>query len=154
MKTLDPLDHIRAHPEMYLPGGQPDPSDFASRLAGDAMTLGASRTLAIHSGAWWAVAADVDWLASHSLPIHDLFRQTVPFPESGPNSMRSEVLLGAFAQDIVTWSGGTPEVLKGRMPIEWPLIQVQHDPAYRRVVAFQLEPALAKNTLVKNLATH
>jgi hypothetical protein len=141
MPTPDPLAHVRANPDLYLPGGRAEPSDFATRLAGDALTLGANRTLAVRHGDWWAVAADIDWLTAAPVAIHDLFARIVPFPQSGPNAMRSEVLLGAYADHVITWSGPTSTLVKGSAADIHPLRTSFDDPSWRRVIAFRIEAA-------------
>lgn len=141
MRTLDPLDHIRRNPGMYLPGGNVDPSHLASRLSYDALTLGATRTLVVHRDAWWTVAADRDWLADGSRVLEDLFQNVVPFPEAGVNAMRSEVLLGAFADEILTWDRQIAMVLKGVVPNP-PAVQslLGDTDQWARTIAFRLEP--------------
>ncbi|HEY7116786.1 MAG TPA: hypothetical protein VH475_09380 [Tepidisphaeraceae bacterium] len=149
MPVADALTHLRAHPEFYLPGGRLEPSDFATRLAGDALALGATRTLAVHHHDWWAVAADTDWLvAIPQVAPRELFQRIVPFPQAGANSMRSEVLIAAFADDVVTWTNGVLEVLKGRSEgLESPRM-IPNDGTWRRAVAFRFEPARLKATLI------
>ena len=141
MPIPDPLMHLRANPDLYLPGGRAEPSDLATRLAGDALTLGASRTLAVRHGDWWAVAADIDWLTAAPVSVHDLFSRIVPFPQSGPNAMRSEVLLGAYVDHVVTWSGSTSTLVKGSASDIHPLRTSFDDPSWRRVIAFRIEAA-------------
>ena len=79
MKIIDPIEHIRSHPDMYLWGGSASPSDLASRLTADALLLGASRTLVVHTDQWWAVAADVDWLAGAVVSADALFGRICTF---------------------------------------------------------------------------
>ena len=141
MKIIDPIEHIRSHPDMYLWGGSASPSDLASRLTADALLLGASRTLVVHTDQWWAVAADVDWLAGAVVSADALFGRIVPFPQAGVNSMRSEVLLTAFADDVVTWSeGDRPRRVKGA-EADWTVVHAKiADASWRRVIAFRLQP--------------
>src|SRR5690348_11695923 len=114
MRTIDPLEHIRANREMYLPGGRCDPAYLATRVAEDALTSGAKRVEILHWQDWWVVAADSDWMARCcSGDVRELFDRVVPFPESGVNSMRSEVLLSAFADEVVTGGPGEGAVIKG-----------------------------------------
>jgi hypothetical protein len=116
MSTLDLLQIIRSHPDMYLPGGRVDPRFFATQMANDALLLGASRTIAVHQGDLWGVAADVDWLSDAPVPVAELFRRIVPLTQAGDNSMRSEVLVSAFAGDVITWSADAPLLIKGEAP--------------------------------------
>jgi hypothetical protein len=143
MRTINPLDHIRENPAMYLPGGVPEPSHLAARMSYDALVLGATRTLVSHGEDWWTVAADVDWLRDASVSPEELFRVVVPFAKAGVNAMRSEVLLGAFASGVVTWERGSfPMVIKGEVGDPPGLWTMTADGAWARVVMFRLQPAL------------
>lgn len=139
MRTIDPVEHIRANPDLYLPGGRADPAHLASRLAGDALMLGAGRVEVSHDGCWWWVAADRDWMdANPSISAHDAFERIVPFPEAGVNSMRSEVLLTAFAERVVTVAEDGRECIKGDVTDADPVWRVLPSAGWARVVAFRL----------------
>lgn len=139
MKTIDPLEHIRTHPEMYLPESHPEPARLAERLAIDSLLLGASRTETARRGRWWVVAADADWLrAQTDLPVTELFQRVVAFAKAGVNSMRSEVLLGVFAEGVVTAGADGRHVIKGHVPEEDEVWDCLTDSRWRRVVAFRL----------------
>src|SRR5687767_46875 len=99
--TLDPLKHIRSHPKMYLPGGILDPMWLATRVSGDALLLGAVNAGSTRCGDWWVAWADHDWLQRDGQEIRELFDRILPFREAGVNAMRGEILLTAFAKDIV-----------------------------------------------------
>ncbi len=148
MKAIDPIEHIRANPRLYLNSEGTDPAELATRLAGDALTLGATRTLVVHHDDWWLVAADFDWIKSPAISIRELFNRVIPFPEAGVNSMRSEVLVSAFADDVVTSNGGSSEVLKG-VSAGHESLSVPNDPSWARVVAFRLAPNPQRTTVAK-----
>lgn len=141
MPLPDPLTHVRSHPEMYLPAGRLEPSDFAARIAADALACGAGRTLAVHHDTWWAVAADIDWLAGGAPAVADLFRRVIPLPQAGPNSMRGEILLGAFADDVITWDSQRADRIQGTQRESESLRSLLNDRTWRRVIAFRFEPA-------------
>lgn len=69
-----------------------------------------------------------------------VFRRIVPLPQAGPNSMRAEVLITAFATVAVTVGGGRRHVVVGEVgdddPI-WDAIERRSD--WARSVAFRLE---------------
>lgn len=113
MRTIDPIAHVRARPEMYLPGGVVDPKELARLLVRDALLLGANHARAMRATDWWLVLADRDWLGQAQGGARDLFSRVVPFPEVGPNAMRAEVLLTAFAEEVVTFTPDFAEVIKG-----------------------------------------
>jgi hypothetical protein len=156
VSQIAPIDHVRAHPEMYLMSDRPDGASLAARLAGDALLLGAGKTLVVHDDRWWAVAADVDWLSTSAsgLPLAELFARIIPLPEAGVNSMRSEVLIGAFAEQIVTWGENDPKrVMKGSEVESGRLASSVADSIWKRVVAFAVEPAASKPAPSPVLAT-
>jgi hypothetical protein len=117
INALDPIEHLRSRRKMYLPDSGSIPLFLAQRLSNDAMIVGAHSVHLAHDGDWWTVSADFDWLADKSRTVQDLFSGLIPFPEAGVNSIRSEVLLTAFAQDVVTIdASGNQVVVKGETP--------------------------------------
>lgn len=139
MRTIDPLDHIRSNREMYLPGGRCDPAYLATRVADDALTLGASRVELLRHRDWWVIAANSDWMArGPSCDVRELFGRVVPFPESGVNSMRAEVLLSAFADDVVTSGKDDGEVIKGNVSARDEIWSLVKGSDRARAVAFRV----------------
>jgi len=139
VRTIDPVEHIRSHPDLYLPGGRADPALLASRLAGDALMLGAERVEVSHDGCWWWVAADRDWMGTNAaVTAREAFERIVPFPEAGVNSMRSEVLLTAFAERVVTVAVGARECIKGNVADADQIWRVLPTAEWARLVAFRL----------------
>jgi hypothetical protein len=139
MRTINPVEHIRGHPDLYLPGGRADATLLASRLAGDALLLGAGRVELSHDGCWWWVAADRDWMGVNpSVPVREAFIRVIPFPEAGVNSMRSEILLTAFAEQVVTAADGARECIKGNVADADPAWRVLPSSCWARLVAFRL----------------
>ena len=128
LQTIDPLEHIRSHPQMYLPGGIVDPVHLATRSAGDALSLSANRVELVHENEWWIVRADLDWLFEIPLngvcgvpgnppvhafySIHEIFNNIVPIPQAGVNSFRSEILLTVFAKQVITAAGYKVDIIK------------------------------------------
>ena len=139
MRTIDPVEHIRRNPERYVPAGRVEPEYLAERLAEDARILGARAVQTRQVGGWWVVAADFDWVGDGtSSGAPDVFSNVVAFPEAGVNSMRSEILLTAFADDVVTSDGTSTQVVKTSGTAA-PHVRdfVPHGP-WRRVVAFRI----------------
>jgi hypothetical protein len=116
MQTVDPINHIRSNRAMYIPGAGDPSSYLAQRLLSDAMLLGASHVNVHRDGDWYTVAADKDWLAnSGAQDVRELFSRVVPFPQAGVNSMRAEVLLSAFARDVITSDESTATPIQGNV---------------------------------------
>ena len=135
----DALSAIRARPEVYI--GQGDRGlHIAEAVLGDALLLGATRVLCERHGDWFVISADVDWLTvacRFPAPVAELFRRIVPLPEAGANSMRSEVLIAAFATSAVATTPSDEIVICGDPP-PLPVAQRLRAPTVQRSVAFTL----------------
>ena len=135
----DPLAVIRKRPGMYVRSNPVSGAELATNLVGDALLTG-GRVTAFQDGAWWVVACDADWMTGEpGLSVDALFSRIVPFPQAGPNSMHNEVLLAAFAHDIVVQGGDSCAVIKGNVPPAsevWAAIKSNQE--WKRVVAFRL----------------
>jgi hypothetical protein len=138
MRVIDPLSHVRSHPEMYLPEGQPRGRALAHRIAGDPFLFGAENVLVTNDRGWWAVFADVDWLSTDpTMSPADLFKRAVPFPEAGVNSLRSEILVTAYADEVVIGTPHDREVIKGEAVSPQQLPQPPGHFRWSRMVAFR-----------------
>jgi hypothetical protein len=112
----DPVEFLRKRPSTYA-GDRPWGPRFAARLMHDLILLDALPSRVERIGAWWLVSSERDWLASEHGGISTKpFFHIVAFPPAGDNSHRSEVLLTAFANavltcgnDGLTWIRGDPE---------------------------------------------
>jgi hypothetical protein len=83
---------------MFLPSGEFEPSDIASQMVQEAEADGSvARIERVQE--WWLVIAGRDWLAESP---RDAFRNIVAHPSTGPNAVRWEVVLTAFATDVFT----------------------------------------------------
>ncbi len=136
----DPIAVIRKRPGMYVRSNPVSGAELATNLVGDALLLTGGRVTAFRNGAWWIVACDADWMTSEpGLSVDALFSRIVPFPQAGTNSMHSEVLLAAFAHDIVVKGAESCAVIKGNVPpaaAVW--TAVTSNQGWKRVVAFRL----------------
>ena len=93
-------------------------------------------------GEWWFVGCEKDWMACQSSgSVDDLFSRVVPFPEAGPNCMHSEVLLTAFAKDVLLRERATLRILKGGVAMDDEIRSIlQRTPQWKRGVVFRLDP--------------
>lgn len=115
MPDLQPIDDavkwVADHPAMFFSSGQFDPRLAAALVVQEALLSGASDVTVRREAEWWVIESRDDWLRP---PLDsDAFQRLVPFAEGGPNGTRSEVLLTAFAADVVTASEGTASLVKG-----------------------------------------
>jgi hypothetical protein len=139
-KITDAIEHIKKRPELYLRSGKPSGLELAERLIGDVLLLTSGPVTASRNGPWWVITSPVDWLKrSCSGPLEQLFTRIVPFPEAGPNSMRSEVLLTAFARDVLTRDRSTVYVVKGPPSLAAPGPDLAPGHNWERLVAFTLD---------------
>lgn len=135
---MDPIQHIREHVGLYIPGGEPRAEYLTSRLALDALTLGVRDVTIKRGGDWWLVHGTTDWLrGTTEEEIRKLFTNIVPFPEAGVNSMRSEVLITAFARDVATAKETHRIVIAGDIGPHDPLWRLPGCGGSDRVVAFR-----------------
>ncbi len=117
--------------------------ELATNIVSEALLLteGKGRVTTFVTDTWWVVASDVDWIANEpDYLVEDVFSHSIPLPQAGPNSMRGEVLLKAFARDVVTQGVAGQHVVKGSTHASsnlWPMLISQQ--GWKRVVAFRME---------------
>jgi hypothetical protein len=127
---------------MFLRSGQVNGRELAESILGDALILTDGPVTVLHRGEWWLVVAEADWMTRQSSgSVDDLFSKIVSFPEAGPNSMHSEVLLTAFAKDVITKDATTLRTIKGFVAEDDEVYGLlQSNPRCKRGVAFRLTP--------------
>lgn len=142
-RITDPLPFIRSSPERFLRQTPVTGHELATALVGDAVLLtGAAATLTRVFHDWWVVGCEVDWLASDEAeaPLVSAFKQMLPLPEAGPNSLRAEVLITAFAATAVTVGGGDRYVVAGDVESSDPIWTFLEDHSkWKRIVAFKVD---------------
>lgn len=112
--SMTASEYIRAHSEMYLPpGGLPLAAKLVGLLVADSLALRVQDVHITRSGEWCAVSADCDWLGlgKNTSAVHELFRNALPLPEAGVNSIRHEVVVAAFSRDVLTSLNGEVVVI-------------------------------------------
>jgi hypothetical protein len=89
---------------------------------------------------WWVISSAKDWLRKGQAASFEPFFRLIAFPERGQNFHRSEVLITAFCETVITADRDGVQVITGRDRSALPE-QVQIDPAWRetgRLVAFSI----------------
>jgi len=136
----DPITYVQQRAERFFTSGSVNAVELATQIVGEVLLLGGHEVCAIRDDVWWVIGSNVDWLGNHpDYSAKELFFQIVAFPEAGANSMRAEILLMAFAQDVITKGAEGQIVLKGKVEESakvWCLI-ASH-PCWKRAVAFRL----------------
>ncbi|HSX83115.1 MAG TPA: hypothetical protein VLQ80_31725 [Candidatus Saccharimonadia bacterium] len=139
----DAIDYVRQRPERFFRGGSPEPVELVTHIVGEVLILGGSETCTMRSGDWWMISSNVYWLKTcPDYAPEELFFHIVAFPEAGPHSMRAEILLTAFAQQVVTVSANHQSIIKGDVSQAndiWRLLASRPD--WKRTVAFRFAPA-------------
>lgn len=137
LSIVNPLELIRSNREMYLPEG-PSAERLTERLVGDILVVPDRFAIAVRRNDWRIVASDKDWIGKIASPaVIDHFTNIVPFPEYGPNSMHGEVLVTAFASDVITFLDSDELVIKGAADTVVRGLIGEH-PEWKRAIAFRI----------------
>lgn len=107
------VEYVRKNATMFFRSGRASAREGSTNLASDALLSGASTVSIVRDGLLWIVGADVDWLVHATIDISDLFIRLVPFPEAGANTVRSEVVIGAFANVLAIVDSVSIVTLRG-----------------------------------------
>jgi hypothetical protein len=136
----DPVNYIRQRKEMFLRSQEPNPIELVEHIVGDAMHSGVSECYILRENDWWLIASKTDWLKCQSkYSPEDLFTHIVAFPEAGQNSMRGEILLTAFAKEVITVTPNERAVISGTVTDDACIWRMAlRDPEWQRVIAFRL----------------
>jgi catechol 2,3-dioxygenase-like lactoylglutathione lyase family enzyme len=81
----------------------------------------------------------VDGIEAARVPASEdeLFARLLAFPEAGDNSCRAEVLIAAFAHDVITGSRGSTRVVQGQVSADDAIYSVLGQTSTERFVAFR-----------------
>lgn len=135
----DAISYIRSRKEQFIRVYPVHGYELASNLVSDALMVSKGRVTAFRNDKWWIVASDDDWLAGqNAIDVPGMFYRIIPLPQAGQNSMRSEVLLTAFAQDVITFSPEGVSKIKGSVPEDSPIWDLIRRSDWKRIVAFTM----------------
>jgi hypothetical protein len=136
---IEPINFIKNNPERFLRQNNLG-LELSTNLVGDALLLVDKPVTALKQSEWWIVFCESDWILKKSdYTIEEMFSRIIPFPEAGQNSMRSEVLLTAFANDVVTTLDNEITVIKGGLDTrDEKVFNSQSNNLAKRIVAFRL----------------
>jgi hypothetical protein len=104
LKIVDPKDVMRRLEGTIFWAHRFSPAEAVAHLVQECLLGGAAAVAVRHEADWWLVGADIDWLAGDA---DAAFQRVVSYPEAGPNSMRYEIALTAFADDVLTALDGS-----------------------------------------------
>ena len=138
--AIHSLEWARANPAFFFTEGKATSQALTEQLAAAVHALG-SDAVSVHVvNDWSVVAAADDWflLGQFRIPESLQFASLTPFPEVGQNSTRPEVLVAAFARDIVVLGPLGIRVAKGTVAPNDALHTVlAQSPTWKRAVAFR-----------------
>jgi hypothetical protein len=138
IQQVDALDWVRANQTQFFATGRANLMGLLAYVMSDVLELGRGECRIAACELWWIVSSNVDWMLHPTIPVADLFERVALAPEHGEHSVRAEVLLNAFATDVVTESAGARTLVKGVAP-EDHLIRAALDAEWvKRFVAFRL----------------
>jgi len=98
------IEYVRANRTVFLgPTGQPDLRDLAGALVVDALCLNAAPIQIAQIDEWFVVAAEQDWIrAETDLSPYEAFHRVQIFHQHRRNSNRANVMITAFAKEVLT----------------------------------------------------
>jgi hypothetical protein len=137
----DATEYIRKHIDLFFRSGTANALECATCLASDAFILGATETRILRRNDWWLVAANCDWLSHETLEPATLFARMIPFPQAGPNSIRSEILVGTFALEIALYTETNRTVIRGPASAGLELTGLGGGKGIERAVGFRFPEA-------------
>jgi hypothetical protein len=138
LQKVDPTEWVKRNPSLFFPGGRVDVIRLLAYVMADVLELGHGECRIVQRDAWWLVVSDADWLAQAPVSPRELFERVVPAPEHGEHSMRAEVLLGVYAEDVFTLSAQEELQIKGELPPRELIQNAQYGGWSRRLLAFRV----------------
>ncbi|MEQ8852387.1 hypothetical protein [Gimesia sp.] len=134
---FDAISHIHSNSDIYLPQEKWNESSLTALLVEDILISG-HMAISFKVDDWWIIASNTDWFKIQSdLTINDYFTNLIRFPEQGPLSIHSEVLITAFAKEVVTLDRTSNVVVKGGINDSIINLNDKH-PEWARLVAFKM----------------
>ena len=114
MTSLDPIEAVRRlEAEMFV-ARTFDAHEAVGHIVRSALRCGATEVTASVVGGWFCVSSPTDWLIEDGRSVAEAaFQRIVSYRAGGDNSMRPEVLLTAFAKDVVTATADQFRVVAG-----------------------------------------
>ena len=101
----DPITIIRRNPFLYG-GEQPRSARLAAALARDLICHGDVPVSVEDVEGWWLITCQKDWLSDGDTDKSQYWSRMIPTPDVMRESIRSEILLTAFATGLLTMAGG------------------------------------------------
>lgn len=108
---------VQSHPEMFLPHGHANNGLLLGTMVDQIVTITGSRTTAFRIDDWWGIACATDWIpGTNQKALPDYFQSMIACPEWAVNSVRFEIVLFAFTEELLTLTQQESMLIKGTMP--------------------------------------
>jgi|GEM_PF-2529188 len=138
LQIVDPTEWVKRNQRLFFPEGKIDVIRLLAYVMGDVIGLGGGECRIVQRDGWWLVVSDADWLESAPASTRELFERVVPAPDHGEHSMRAEVLLGVYAENVFTFCAHEELQIKGEPPPRALIQDALHGGWTRRLLAFRL----------------
>jgi hypothetical protein len=142
LEIIYALDYVKEHPEMFLPKGHISGMALASAILDDIFVQERVSTFVERIGEWWLIGSEFDWIGPYmqGYTLHEYFSRMVGFPEMHVNAVHSEVLLTAFAADVIVFDNSGHERITGTTTLDDLILAArQSHPEFKRAVAFRMD---------------
>lgn len=113
-EKTDVLDFVRQNRKMYLNFAEVTGFELCSKILIDAITNDAQPVMVDTQEDWWIVASQESWIIDNvdEIPISDLFGRMNANQRAGQNAIRNEILLAAFADQIVLFQDQEIKIIR------------------------------------------
>lgn len=135
LSTVDALKWVRSQPTRFFNRPQPEPVALLAYIMADVVQLGRGECVIRSVADWYVIGSNASWLTHERYEAAELFRHIVPASEHGQHSMRGEVLVSAFAQDVAVIGPGGVLTVQGETP---PKVVVDATSGMKQAIAFRL----------------
>ena len=139
-EKTDVLSFVRENREIYLNFAETTGFELCSKIAIDAMTTGAPPVLIDRQEDWWIVASQKSWIIDNAdgISVRNLFDRINVNPRAAQNAIRNEILLAAFADQIVLFQNHKFEIIRLNREHSLPDVGVGQLQKFRYGIAFTL----------------
>ncbi|MCC9608710.1 hypothetical protein LOC68_08905 [Blastopirellula sp. JC732] len=139
LEIVDPLEHIRERPEMYLAGGDTSATALANRLLLDLQTMPGALVICQQIGDWTILGSDRNWTEDVAEP-REVFERVVSYRRNDQTGFHAEVLLAALASNIALFAGDGFESIQGDAKVPTEVLEFpSRYPELVRCIAFTRE---------------
>jgi len=120
IQIFDKRDHmgfVRSHPKMFLPHENVSCGFFLGMMTDQVVSITETPILACRFQDWWCLAATTDWIPeTHLKDLPNYFQSMIACPEWAINTVRFEIVMNVFLDDVFTFTQKETMLIKGELP--------------------------------------